>query len=357
VTLSACGDSKSASSAPASKQAQTPGIQAAIDTVTKYTAEQPELDIPPLSKRPPQGKKIHLVWCTLPTCQENAGKRAFEMLGWHAKIFGYDLAKGPQGVVAAFDAALRDKPDYVMIAPVFPWVVVKKQIAAARKQGTQVVGVSGTDDWARYGVAACIACAPQYYETGALQVDAALADARSKTGIVYANDPTVTGGNQILEGARREAKAHGDGSTFDTLNLSAAKTPADNATTVVSYVQRHPEVRYLITSINDLIVGVPAALSTAGLAGRLTTIGGTPQLPDLGYLRRGTMRAAVAHENGTAQWRAVDFLARIAVGDPRPKDMLEPTGWHQIINKANVPNGLPVPTRYEETYAKAWRVQ
>jgi hypothetical protein len=359
VALTACGSSNDTSTATsastaAAGQAEPAGIQAATETVAQYTKPQPPLDIPALSRQPPTGKRVNLVYCTLPTCQINAGKQAFERLGWQAKINGFDIAKGPQSMVAAFDAALADKPDYIMVSGSFPWTVVAKQLAQAKADGIGVVGVTGTG--VSDGIVGCIACAPQLEATGKMQVDIALADAQGKTSMVYVNDPVVIGGVQELDGARAEAKKDGDGSTFDKLDLSVIKTPADNAARVVSYLQSHPDVKYLAASINDLIVGVPAALAQAGLADRVKLIGTTPQLPDLDYIRQGRMLAAVAHENGSAQWRAIDLFARMSVDDALPKDMVEPVGWHQIIDKSNVTQGLPVPADYQQTYATAWHV-
>ena len=351
-------DTSAASSASESTSAEDAGIQQAKAAVAQYSREQPPLDIPPLSG--PAGRKTAAwVFCTLPTCQADAARKAFTALGWDFKLVPWDFAKAPADFVKAFENALQMKPAFIGVPMVFPPEIIAKQMAEAKAAGIPVIHVTSTtgvgDD-----VIACLSCAPQLNKTARLQVDIALADAGGKTGIVYGYDPNLlTFVEQFLPAAKDEVEKLSPESSYDTLKLSLAQPPAQNAAAVVNYVQRHPDVKYVLLAASELASGLPQALSAAGLSDKVKFITQAPQPTDLKEIADGQEFASVAAEDASSIWRAADAAARYAIDGKIPSDLVYPVGWHQIVTKDNVPTDtstLVQPTAYQETFKKAWNV-
>ena len=357
-TTAADTSAASSPSAPATTSAGDARIEQAKAAVAQYSKEQPPLDIPPLPG--PAGKKTAAwVFCTLPTCQADAAKEALTALGWNFKLVPWDFAKAPADFVKAFENALQMKPAFIGVPMVFPPEVIAKQMAEAKAAGIPVIHVTSTTGVGD-NVIACMSCAPQLNKTARLQVDVALADAGGKTGIVYGYDPTLlTFVEQFLPAAKDEVEKLSPESSYDTLKLSLAQPPAQNAAAIVNYVQRHPDVKYVLLAASELASGLPQALSAAGLSDKVKFITQAPQPTDLEEIAKGQEFASVAAEDASSMWRAADAAARYAIDGKIPDDLVYPVGWHQIVTKDNVPkvtSTLVQPTDYQETFKQVWNV-
>jgi len=138
----------SSATAPATTSAADSGIEQAKAAVAQYSKEQPPLNIPPLPG--PAGKKTAAwVFCTLPTCQADAARKAFTALGWHFKLVPWDFAKAPADFVKAFENALQMKPAFIGVPMVFPPEIIAKQMAEAKAAGIPVIHVTSTTEIGR----------------------------------------------------------------------------------------------------------------------------------------------------------------------------------------------------------------
>lgn len=359
LAMSACGDDENSSDAapsgtPTTAASNVPaGIKAAQDAVAQYKKDQPPLEIPPLSKPVKPGLTLAAAMCTVPTCQVATTKEAVAKIGWKLKLIGFDLTKGPPALATAFDTALQAKPSGGMLFTyLFPKPTIAKQLAAAEEQGIALVSQTGTKE---PEIPACFACGALNELTGRLMVDTALADAGKKTKIAWAIDPVFTALQQNLKGAKAALEEHGEGSTMDVVNLSYGKQPAANAATITSFLQSHPDVEYVLFPTSELLGSVPQQLQSSGLGDKVKLISGNTDGKDLPALRSGQLFASVATENSSNQWRAVDALARLSVGEELTPDLAQPAGWHQIITKETATGDeQPQPPNYKAIFAKAW---
>jgi ribose transport system substrate-binding protein len=346
-----------ANSASASASAAS-GFAQARAIVAKYEKLQPAPTVPKLSRRPPAGKKVDWVFCTSPVCQATVSAPAFKALHWHFKVVPVNLAQGPAGMATAMTQALQGKPNYIGLAGVFPDSTITSELKQAKAEHIPVVQITGAATSS--AVVGCVSCATQLEATGKLEVDIALADAGAKTQMVYMEDPTNLGFTQGLAGAEKEAKRIGGGSTVTPLKISETDPAATTAQTVVSYLEAHPDVKYVLSGDADVGLGLPSALASAGIAGRVKLIFAAPQATDLNLLKTGAEFAEVGEENAMAHWSAANILARLAIGAPVPKSLTQPVGWLQIINKKNVgdfpQNVAPQPLNYQKVFERAWRV-
>jgi ribose transport system substrate-binding protein len=333
------------------------GIIQAKRVVALYSRNQGPLRLATLTKTPPTGKTVAWVFCTLPSCQANAAAPAAAQLGWKFDLYAFDLTKGPAAMAEAFDRAIAAKPDYIGFPGIFPDVVVAKQLSDAKAANIPVVKITG-DLSAESAVVSCVQCSPQRSFTGKLQADVALADAGTKTSIVYAYDPVINGIVQSYTGAAAEVKRNGAGSKFAGVRISVLAPPAETAQIIVNYLRRHPDVKYVLAAIGDPMTAVPNALKSAGLSKKVKLIYSAPQAGDMAQLRAGIQFATVADENIIAHWRAIDALAHISVGEEAPK-LSGPMTWHQIITSTTARRygrGAPQAPGFQQSFFRSWRV-
>ncbi len=312
--------------------------------------------VQPLSKRPPSGKTLVQVDCTLPLCDNGAGAAAARALGWKFKDIPFNLAQGPAAFNAALEQALQDKPNYIVTTGTFPAAVSSTQLAQATKAGVAIGWIAGVDS--NPAIKVCANCAPYLASSGKVVEDLVVADLGTGAKAVAVGDPTLLGTAAFNSGIDSEAKRLG-AEVPSTLTVSSQASPAANAAAVVNYLQRNPDVKAVLCDFPNELVGLPAALARVGLTSKVKYINSGPTSADYGFLRAGTLAASVAIENGAAWWRAIDGMARLSVGDPAT---LYPSDWFQILTKANLNQvlaaggGASEPPQYKSVYEKAWKV-
>ena len=366
LALSACGSSGGGSSASsaasasssatsASSSATSASSQTAAGALAALAVKQPTPAIPALADKPPAGKTVGLIWCTVPTCltQVSTLQQGISALGWHMKTFDFDVTQGPQAITAAFSRAIQAKPDYIIFPAVFPEATVQASLEQAKAAGITVAQITGTS-WSPSLVLGCLDCNPEAIQTGVVATKVAqAAGADPKIGLI--TDPTLSAPAYILKGAETQAQA-GGGSVTE-VSVSLQDTPAQNNATVISYLQSHPDTQYLISALDELTIGLPAALKQAGLAGKVKLIlsnGVTSS--DLGLLSSGQVTALVLNEVQMSSWRALDLLVRTAAHEQIPASLTSPVGWVQAVTPStasSLSSELQAPS-YEQAFLSAW---
>jgi ribose transport system substrate-binding protein len=360
LAIAGCGDSSEESTSSqqsAASSNDSAGLAAAKDAVAQYTAEQPPLAIDPLPKPSEAGLTFNFVGCTIPVCHQEGFADAAKALGWNLSYEAFQLA--PEQFVSAWGRALQQPPEVMGFAGPFPQALVKNELATVEQMKIPLVTVSTADEEPINGaVKACFVCAPHFELSGKLMADFVAADAGGATEIVYVEDPSIPALAPVWEGFSKELKAVSPSSKVDKLQVSALQQATKTASTVVSYVQSHPNVKYVVFSGDQYTPGVPEALASAGLSDKVKVIGRAPQAQNMSYIRSGGQYASVAEESVESTWRAVDALARLNQGVELKDPM--PAGWHQIITKDNVDSvtgDIPVAPGFPDAFLKAWHVE
>ena len=146
LTLAACGNGTT----PAADSTQAaapglPGLSAARAALAKYSERPATISVTqPVGKQIPKGKKIDFILCGVQSCKDLADffTDAAGQLGWQVKQIATQGT--PESVQAAYEQALRDKPDAV-VASGFPRAVYAKQLAQLKAAGIPVIQ-SNADD-------------------------------------------------------------------------------------------------------------------------------------------------------------------------------------------------------------------
>jgi ribose transport system substrate-binding protein len=103
---------------------------------------------------------------------------------------------------------------------------------------------------------------------------------------------------------------------------------------VVSYLQAHPNVKYVFMTFGDMMIGVPSAVQAAGLHGiQFTTQSAAPT--DVGYVKAGQEGSVAAYPLDFIYYVSVDAMARLMLHDSATaaKRWIFPT---QLMTSANV---------------------
>jgi hypothetical protein len=353
------GKSSSSTTASATGSSSSAAVQAANALVAKFDKAQPPIAPSPLSKKPPTNLNVALVSCPLPICQtvNQASAAAAKALGW--KLKEYDTQITPEAYVATWQRVLGDKPDLIVYAVLLPNQLITKQLAEVKAEKIPAVGLAPgmTDKPSASGpMVAAYSGTPMMATDGKLMGNVVVSDAGGAAKTVFITDPELK--LQFGPVQTEFAKVVGAaGGSVGGLNVRTQDIGRTIPTAVVSYVQRHPDVKYLVFALNDLTAGVPEALRGAGLLDKVKIISRAPQQANLKAIADGDQYAAVADEDAAAVWRAFDALARIEVGDPLSAGLRYPDGWHQIFRKNTVDPSKPLTTPgVPGAFLTAWHV-
>jgi ribose transport system substrate-binding protein len=357
IALGACGDdddnSSGASSDQTAGQEQAGKQGPAEKIVAQYTKEQPPIELPPLEADPPKGKTLGIISCGLPVCQSvvKAAKTAASRLGWKTHEIQFEFA--PESYIGAWNQMLEDPPDALLVEPLTPNATLKAQLAKVKELQIPMVGVApagdGPDDVMRAAYQGRTA-----FALGGKLMGAAVAADADEPETVFIWDPSLAPlWGPVKEEYTKQVEAAGG--SIDVLEVQSAETGRSIPTQVVSYVQSHPDVKYLAFGLNDLTAGVAPALKSAGLAENVKIISRAPQPGNIKELETGDLWASVGEEDESLGWRAVDGLLRLMTDQELGECCTEPPGWHQIFTKDSLPpSGVARPPGSPEAFLEAW---
>ena len=355
--LAACGGNSSADDKPASDAdlaKYADAVAAAKADVATYTAEQAPVEVPALGTPAKPGLKLVVLTCAFPVCRAGTDPavEAAKTLGWDVFNAQYDFT--PEGYAAGWTSALQQDPEAVIYVAGFPQDVAKDQIAEAHDRGIPLVAVSyNAPSLEAAGTAYAVNGAPELAESGRLMGQTIVADAGGPTDVLFVWDPTLTNTLTPVKNAMTDAVEKA-GVKVQTLEVSIATVGKEIPGQVTTYLQRHPEIKYVAIALADLGAGVPQALASVGMADKVKIVSRAPQGADLAQIKSGEQFASVAEEIAASGYRAVDDVIRLSNGE----DVLDtdPVGWHQIMVKDNVTQtDGPQPTPgVPDAFYEAW---
>jgi ABC-type sugar transport system substrate-binding protein len=346
ATVAAGCSSDTTGSSSGSGSSSSGGIARAQAEVEKFAANPP-LTVSPLPGEPDPSTYAIQVNCTLPSCAPGAMNAAMDVLGWKFEEMTYDISKGPSALQQALTQAVAAKPDVILYGANFPEATFQQLVDQGTEEGIKFIDIGGT---LTPGYAACIQCQKSLGALGALAANIALADAGGKTDIAVPFDANIAPLQAEVDGIKEAIEENGEGSRVLEVEQSVASTPADNASRLVSFLQRNPSVEYVIASEAFLNA---AALNSAGLGSRVKLVGMYP-LSDSNVetVKNGQVLAFSVGELASLYWRAADAAARAVQGVE--VDPIEPIQSLRVMDETNADVSLLDPADYQDIYTKAW---
>ncbi|WP_406171450.1 substrate-binding domain-containing protein [Streptomyces canus] len=356
LTLAACGtDTTPAADSAKAAGADPAGLSAARAAVTKYSARPNRIPVTaPVGKKIPTGKKIDFILCGVQSCKDLADffTAGAKELGWDVKQIATQGT--PESVQAAYEQALRDKPDAV-VASGFPRAVYAKQLAQLKKAGIPVIQ-SNADDVAGDGISLLKNGPKDVAVQGEMLASWVVSDSGANADTVYFDLPAYTILKPVKDTFAAKYQQWCAGCGLDTVDVPITAIGKDMPDRVVSYVRSHPKVTHIVFSLGLLNVGVPAALKTAGITGKHIAVN-VGDAQNYQYIESGLSDAAMALNSHEAAWLQVDALARHFTGQSMAVDQKAVLPNMLITGKDNLPSAdgdFPLVEDYQAQFKALW---
>ncbi|MFF5521548.1 sugar ABC transporter substrate-binding protein [Streptomyces coeruleorubidus] len=355
LALAACGTGTT----PAADSTQagapgSPGLTAARAALAKYSERPATISVTePVGKAIPKGKKIDFILCGVQSCKDLADffTEAAKELGWQVKQIATQGT--PESVQAAYEQAVRDKPDAV-VASGFPRAVYAKQLAQLKAAGIPVIQ-SNADDVAGDGISLLKNGPKDVGVQGEMLASWVVSNSGAKADTVYFDLPAYTILKPVKDSFAAKYKEWCEGCALDNVDVPITSVGKDMPDRVVSYLRSHPKVTHVVFSLGLLNVGVPAALKTAGITGRHIVVN-VGDAQNYQYIQGGLTDGAMALNSHETAWLQADALARHFTGQPMAVDQKAALP-NMLVTKDNLPSAdgdFPIVEDYEKQFKALW---
>jgi ribose transport system substrate-binding protein len=313
----------------------------------------------PLSKAPAPGKTIAIMNCGSPSCTAfaEAGEEAVKAAGWTPRMV--NQGTDPQKIGAAWNQVARSDADGVINIGI-PRVAVANQLKQLEAKNIPVATAAVADEPGGAIVGVLQGVDPAH-EIGATQADAVVADVGDKANVLYHTTPEFPITSEFQKGFIERMGELCPSCKVEKLEISAAgAATGENVTKIVGFLRSHPDVNYVVGN-DGVMVGLPNALKSAGLADKVRIVGQSSGPTQFAYLKAndGAYKATSYFAPDETAWRAVDILARQFNGDS-----LEPTKTpvpYMMLTADNLPSDIsqyfPIVDGYQDQFKKLWKMQ
>jgi ABC-type sugar transport system substrate-binding protein len=352
LAVGGCGGSSGGGQA--AEQGDTAGLAKAKALVAQASVRPTDVGLAgPVGKAIPTGKKVVFISCGVQACdiQGDILAQGAADLGWTFSKIATDGS--PERLQGAFETALRQGADAVILNAVNR-ATVAKQLAEAQRKGVAFVTcctVDSTGDGILYNTST----SAQNAKIGEYLAGQVVADGHGKANTLYVNISAF----QILKALgtsfERSYKQLCPGCGYASIDIPIASLGKDTPDRIVSYLRSHPQVDHVALSVsNALGAGLPAALQAAGLADKVEIVGQGADTQTYHDLAAGQITAVVPFDYYTVDYLMLDALARHFAGAPIKETA--PPLW--IMTKGNAPGGtdklFPVVAGYRDQFKQAW---
>jgi len=327
LTMSACSsDDGGGAAAPSDATTLSAAAQKALDTA--FTGVGSDLDdLTPAA--PKSDINFYVMSCgeSNATCSAPAAAMAdaAKTAGWKATIADGKLS--PEGFATAIRQAVAGGVD-VLVPVGISCSAAAAAFKEAKDAGVVIVGGGGVDD-----------CDPKEWNTerlwlpdppvptpfqaiGKLQADYTWGKTDGKLKAVVVNMTSNPWGGLVTGAFSDEVKALGSGEVAATVDISDPES-ADGSfiQKIVSVLMAHPDANALVMPTDAYLVnGLAAGIAQAGLADKLTVVGGFGSEAAIDMIRDGQpgITATIGQAQIWEAWGSIDTAIRVLDGqDPQ----------------------------------------
>ncbi len=362
ITAAGCGSSSSGGSSSnggSSSSSSSSGDFASIKAaVTKDLQRPASINITAkLTGAPVTGKTVDWLQCSVPACVALTQplKEAISAVGWKLNVV--DAGVTPETIKNAWDKAVSDKPDAV-IASGFSRALFNPELAKLKSMNIPVIDLT-TADSPGNGLTAVFDYGPDYLASGKRLADYALAQDGTKVNAVTVTSSAFANLGFVAQGFKQELNANCSSCPVASFDVPATSIGKDLPTRITAYFSAHPKVNWAYIGYDDMVLGLPAAMASAGLTGKvkLVTIDNEPATQ--AYMKNGKdLVASDGFPGPEIMWRTVDFLLRYYAHQPTaPSTEHNLPVW--LLTGHNVPSttaSFPLVADYQAQYKALWGI-
>ena len=310
-----------------------------------------------LAGSPVKDKTVDWLQCSVPACVALTPplKEAIAAVGWKLNVV--DAGVTPETVKNAWDKAVQDKPDAV-IASGFSRALFNPELAKLKDLNIPVIDLTTADEPGN-GLTAVFDYGPDYLASGKRLADYALAQDGTNVTAVMVLSSAFANLGFVGQGFKGELNSKCPSCSVDSFEVPATSIGKDLPTRITAYFSAHPKVNWAYIGYDDMVLGVPAAMASAGLTGKvkLVTIDNEPATQ--AYMKnKQALVASDGFPGPEIMWRSVDFLLRyFAKQDTAPSTAYNLPVW--LLTGDNVPSttsGFPLVEDYQKQYKALWGI-
>jgi ribose transport system substrate-binding protein len=362
--VAGCG-STSSGSATSAASASNASAAAASNASSQATAAIDKLLVrpthigitTPIKGGVPKGKKIVYLQCGIPDCAliANAMQAATAQVGW--SFTRISTGTSPQNIVAAWQEALRQNPDGIVMTGGYPVAYYQAEVNQAVSRKIPVIAMAQQNQGAPFNL---VIGSGQVQGTIAGTMAAKWVASKVSGGhVLVVNIPGVGAVQSEVAAFQKQLPTYCPGCSLDVLSVPPASVGTNAATTIANYLQGHQDIKYMYLTTIDLALGLPAAYSSVGLQ-PVPTIAATESDSGLSQIKQNQagLQATIYWVDVEAAYRAVDGLARYYRGQPIAPDA-DATLPQWLVTQANLPSQRPLPavSDYVQQFDSLWGVR
>jgi ribose transport system substrate-binding protein len=314
----------------------------------------------PLKSRPKAGQTFVYIQCTLPQCvtQGQGAKAAAEAIGWNYKSLSFDSAN-PAQFVSDMQRALEYHPVAVSFAGP-DTAEFQSEIAAYKAANVAIIPMNtGPTVTIEDTVIADLEGPADNAHYASALSDWFISDSGAKGQVLLLDVPGFAILHEFTTAFQADVAKGCTACKVTTLSATIPEVEGGQLNSIiVSALRRDPSLTYLMSSDAAFLDTLPAALSAAGLSGKIKIAGSQGDSTGEHYLASGQMDAFTGLADNIEAWVAVDVAARYSEGMalPDPGDGGLPT--QLILKSSDLPpaNSYDYPTDYAAQFEKLWHV-
>ncbi|WP_322779016.1 substrate-binding domain-containing protein [Frankia sp. Cas4] len=362
--LAACGGTESASTGSgttASSGTSTPSgatdLAALSAVVAKYKQAPTTIPIStPLKQAPAKGKTFVFLQCDVAQCTQlsKAFAAATAAIGWDLKVIPYKSAN-PATLIAGMEQALQYNPVAVGLTGI-PGIAWQSEVPAYEKAGVPIVVGHVGPQAITSTIIANIDDEQSVQTTAEVLADYFIVNSDGKGKILQFQVPDFPILGSFDQAFRAKVQASCPGCSVTQLTGTISEVTSGGSTAaIVSALQRHPEVTWLVTDNGPWVDGLPAALAAAHL--NVKIIGGGADVTNETDIKAGTVTAFTGVALNYSAWAMVDAVLRHLEGTPIPaSEGLLPLQLFVKGENFAVSESYDEPADYAAQMEKLWHV-
>jgi ribose transport system substrate-binding protein len=360
-SASAASTSSAASSSSPSASGSTASANVTAATAAAQVAEQAPTSISvstPLKSKPATGKTFVWMNCNVDTCTPigQGIKAAVTALGWNFREIQFN-ASDPATLVQGMQQALQYHPAYVALSGLAPETGWSSVIPAYKAAGVKIIATFLGKETFNSTFIANVGGATLATDDGVTLANWFISNSNGQGQAVLQRVDDFATLKLVADSFAATVAAKCPDCKVLNLNNTVAQASSGGVVpAVISTLRSNPSYDYVIASSSDLVTGLPAALASVGLTGKVKFAGSSSNTASLAALKAGQAAAFTGNPLGYVGWQAVDTAARDSEGmsfvpDPHvPFQLLVPGSTFAVTTSQNVP------ADYEAQFEKLWHV-
>lgn len=304
----------------------------------------------------PAGKKVAFIQCGAPICATmgNDLDAAGAILHWSIDKINAGLTA--ETIKAAWGQAVSSGVDAVITSGT-PRSLFESELAQLKAKNVPVIDLT-TADGPGNGLTQVYGGPDQYTQQGKNMADYMLVNGGDKTvkelSVTISAYPNIT---LVATGLGAELKAQCAECSSSNLDVPGTSIGTDLPTRITSYLSAHPDINWVYVGFSDMVTGLPAALSSAGLGQvKIVTLSTNPTIAT--YMKNGqNLMMATGFDTDEMMWRSADYLARVWTNSPTTQNVDPNTLPSWFVTKDNLPSttdNFPYVADYRAQYQKLW---